>query len=65
LIVSRLESLDAESGWITCDLRSTLQTGGTVIVKELLTLMEVKVVGHLIVFWKSIGEAMIYWLLAN
>jgi hypothetical protein len=55
--------MDAESVWITCDLRPTLQHGGTVgtvIVEELLMIMEVKVVRHLKVVGKSIGEEIIY-----
>jgi hypothetical protein len=46
-------------------LRSTRHPGGTVIFEELLTVMAVKVFGHLIVVGKLIGEDISPLLLDN
>ncbi len=45
--------------WITCDLSSTLQLGGNIIVDEL-TVFDVKVDAHFIVVGKSIGKVIIH-----
>jgi hypothetical protein len=59
-MVSKSESVVAESGWMTCDFKFIKQPGGTVIVDELLIVMGVNVFGHISVIGNFFGEKMIH-----